>query len=150
MIALSVLIHFSVITKPGFIYSISYVIPLSILALLLTFVILEAKLNHKAYTYLKMILISLSIIGLAILYIVEIRRILPNIQEAFNFFYGENWRIVIFIILFFIPLFYFVFISYAYFLPVLFIVIALIMSLVFFIKQLKHRNAVDLNQDISG
>ena len=148
LLTISALIHFGTIKKEVFIYEVWFFIPLTLFLVLLTIVILEKTLSLKVFTILKIVLMSISILLLAYIYIDAAINFIPEIQEVFDFFYGEGWRVAIFVIFFIIPLVVFIGFAFGYFLPILLLLIAFFITLSVFIKQLKslkRSNTVNLN-----
>lgn len=148
LMVIGALIHFGIIKKEIFIYEIWFFIPLILLVVLLPIVIIEKKSSLKIFTVLKMVFMMIFLTLLGYIYIDAIIKYIPDMQDVFDFFYGEGWRVAIFVILFMIPLVVFIGISVGYFLPLLLLIIAFIMNLIVTImqiKELKRGNAINLN-----
>lgn len=142
---MSVVINYLAIDKPGYIYHFGLMIPIVLFVLLIAAIILEARFDHKAFMYIKTAMMMAVIIALGVMYIDLIIKAIPEMKDAFMFFYGEGWRILVFTLLFFIPLAYFIAVSFALFMPVGLLLMSLIITVVVFIKQLKYSDTVDLN-----
>ncbi|MGI6360073.1 MAG: hypothetical protein ACOX02_03435 [Acholeplasmatales bacterium] len=148
LMVIGALIHFGFVKKEIFIYEVWFFMPLILLLVLLPLMIIEKKSSLKVFTILKMVLLMFFIVLLGYIYIDAIINYIPNMQDVFDFFYGEGWRVAIFVIFFVIPLVVFIGISVGYFLPLLLLIIAFIMNLIVTIKQikeLKRSNTVNLN-----
>lgn len=142
------LIHFGFVKKEIFLYEVWFFMPLFLLVVLLPLVIIEKKSSLKVFTILKMVFMMIFLVLLGYIYIDAIINYIPDMQDVFDFFYGEGWRVAIFVIFFVIPLVVFIGISVGYFLPLLLLLIAFIMNLIVTIKQikeLKRGNAINLN-----
>ena len=85
LLTISALIHFGTIKKEVFIYEVWFFIPLTLFLVLLTIVILE-NIILKVFTILKIVLMSISILLLAYIYIDAAINFIPEIQEVFDFF----------------------------------------------------------------